>query len=86
MRKCSFCGKSQILVDVLLTGGPTVAICCECVELATGIVASFRQRQADGDAARAEPLRDEAAERQVRSTLLASEGLVLAGDISGAHP
>lgn len=68
--KCSFCGRSQLNVDVLVT--PVcgdAAICDGCLALADGLVASFRARRAEAA--------DEAALQRARSALLASEGLVL---------
>ena len=37
-KRCSFCGKSQDLVDRLISGYPSVYICNECVELCSTIL------------------------------------------------
>jgi ATP-dependent Clp protease ATP-binding subunit ClpX len=37
-KRCSFCGKSQDLVDRLISGYPSVYICNECVELCATIL------------------------------------------------
>jgi ATP-dependent Clp protease ATP-binding subunit ClpX len=39
--KCSFCGKGQRQVELLIAG-PGVAICNECVDLCDEIIADFR--------------------------------------------
>jgi ATP-dependent Clp protease ATP-binding subunit ClpX len=36
---CSFCGKSQRMVDKIIYAGPKLAICDECVELCNEILA-----------------------------------------------
>jgi hypothetical protein len=38
---CSFCGKSQVDVDMIVAG-PGVTICNECVELAASVIAENR--------------------------------------------
>ena len=39
---CSFCGKENIDVDVLICG-PNVYICNECVELCNIVIAEYRE-------------------------------------------
>lgn len=41
---CSFCAKSQHVVNVLIAG-PTVLICDECVDMCTVIVAENRAKR-----------------------------------------
>ena len=41
--RCSFCGKSQVDVDMIVAG-PGVTICNECVELAANVIAENRGR------------------------------------------
>jgi ATP-dependent protease Clp ATPase subunit len=40
---CSFCGKAQPQVDMLIAG-PGVAICIECIDLCNEIIADARAR------------------------------------------
>jgi ClpX C4-type zinc finger len=40
---CSFCGKSQVDVDMIVAG-PGVTICNECVELAANVISENRGR------------------------------------------
>lgn len=43
-KRCSFCGKSQDLVDRLISGYPTVYICNECVELCSSILEQKKEQ------------------------------------------
>ena len=42
--KCSFCGKAQLQVEMLIAGSgmPGVAICIECIDLCNEIIADAR--------------------------------------------
>lgn len=45
--RCSFCGKAYADVERIVCGpSPTVAICNECVEVCTGILAEERDEPA----------------------------------------
>lgn len=37
-RYCSFCGASQYNVASLVSGSPTIAICCDCIRLCLPII------------------------------------------------
>jgi ATP-dependent Clp protease ATP-binding subunit ClpX len=42
--RCSFCGKAYVEVQTIVCGpAPSIAICNECVELCTEIVAEERE-------------------------------------------
>lgn len=43
-KRCSFCGKSQDLVDRLISGYPSVYICNECVELCSTILDQKKEK------------------------------------------
>jgi len=42
---CSFCGKNACDVELLIKGRPDVAICNECVELCTTVLAEYREEK-----------------------------------------
>ena len=46
-KRCSFCGKSQDLVDRLISGYPSVYICNECVELCATILDQKKETKSE---------------------------------------
>lgn len=45
---CSFCGKRDCDVEIIVAG-PTVFICCECVDVCADVVREDRAKRSPGE-------------------------------------